>query len=172
MMLLTHSLTYTRTQPFIVKDRVIDCILRQSSQVPKADNKWQMVVICKPVEIILKQIKNWWTAIPCPHTRHITYLLACGSYWPIKWKTADSYNHDLLSSPILPPNLNCKFYWPVTTRRQCLVSCVTRAWGWSSVDTEHLSRPGQRAGKPGLVTSVTSHSAPDHRSRCPGTGPW
>ena len=48
---------------------------------------------------------------------------------------------------------------------QKTVSSVTRAWGWSSADTEHLSRPGQRAGKPGLVTSVTSHSALCFRSQ-------
>ena len=41
------------------------------------------------------------------------------------------------------------------------------AWGWSRhwAGAEHLSWPGQRAGKPVMVTSVTSHSA--LRSRSP-----
>ena len=65
----------------------------------------------------------------------------------------------------------CDGRWPVTNTRQCLVSPEPEGGADTEQGegTEHLSWSGQRAGKPVMVTSVTSHSRSD---QCPGTGPW
>ena len=57
----------------------------------------------------------------------------------------------------------------MTTSRQCLVSPEPEGGADTEQGegTEHLSWSGQRAGKPVMVTSVTSHSAPCSRSHHP-----